>query len=821
VGGVDAGDAAPDAGTPDAGMPDAGMPPTTPPALWAAWPMARHDPQGRSQSPYAGPQAPVERLVLDAPNAEALVIGPDGTLYVAASDELIYAVAPTGQRLWWATRDDPPPAGVARYVPALAVGPDGTIYVASHNGPLYALAPDGRQLWRFTTGQTTVVGGLDISWFGPPIPAADGRLYVGERSFLYAFEPDGRLAWRFDVRAGDATSSSQAASPVLGADGTVYLAASYGPLYALDHGGAVRWSYFPGASRAIHSIGRDGTLAVLGAGVIEALDPRGLVRWSRPFPFQGYLSRGPDDGFTSTYPGSTVALDAAASPRWGFGAGGFEAVVDGDGTTYAGGLEGLWAIDHDGHLRWHLVPRDGRQAFAHALAADGTLYARYDGAIHALGGGGACEGTPPDCDDGDPCTVDSCLNASGCVHAPKCAAPDACSTATCAADGTCGLATAADGTACQAGFACSPAQACRAGACRPADDRCALPAAAWPVDGHDARHTRASPLPGPATFALRWPAPVPGVASYVVGDDGAVYVAGPDPRIVTPDGAVSAFQAGAAPTDLAIRRDGAFYLSSPTSLIAAAGPSGSLLWTFDLPAGLGPPAIDAAGTLYLGAGDYRLLALAPDGSLRWSAPTGSATLPRPTVAPDGTIYVVGPDLQAFAPGGALRWRRFLGSTEPPAVGPDGVVYLLAADGLRAIDPDGGDHWTAPVSAAIGSVGAHLALAADGTLVVTSGGTLSAFDPAGRPRWSFAAPDANLTAPVVDGEGTVYVGATFVPTDLFVPPTTATVYALAADGRLRGTLSFPPAPGAAIAALALGGDHTLYFVVAGALYAMGP
>jgi hypothetical protein len=54
--------------------------------------------------------------------------------------------------------------------------------------------------------------------------------------------------------------------------------------------------------------------------------------------------------------------------------------------------------------------------------------------------GGDCAGVPANCDDGEPCTADSCLGASGCVHAPlltPCNDGDACTQGDSCASGSC------------------------------------------------------------------------------------------------------------------------------------------------------------------------------------------------------------------------------------------------------------------------------------------------------------------------------------------------------------------------------------------------
>ena len=62
---------------------------------------------------------------------------------------------------------------------------------------------------------------------------------------------------------------------------------------------------------------------------------------------------------------------------------------------------------------------------------------------------GACAGVAVSCDDGDPCTDDSCDPASGCVHAPATGAP------------------------CDDGSPCTVGDACQDGACAPGPSACA------------------------------------------------------------------------------------------------------------------------------------------------------------------------------------------------------------------------------------------------------------------------------------------------------------------------------------------------------------
>ena len=92
--------------------------------VWSAWPLPNHDPANTRRSPNVGPQAPVDRFVLDVV-PEQLVIGGDGTLYATDGGDAhpIAALNPaTGARLWTFTPTPTLPTTVPPYSPSIAVG---------------------------------------------------------------------------------------------------------------------------------------------------------------------------------------------------------------------------------------------------------------------------------------------------------------------------------------------------------------------------------------------------------------------------------------------------------------------------------------------------------------------------------------------------------------------------------------------------------------------------------------------------------------------------------------------------------------------------
>jgi len=160
-----------------------------------------------------------------------------------------------------------------------AIGPDGTIYIVSIDiiypwfSPenmdyyLHAVDSNGHQKWEYYLGRG------DVEWYAPPSPVvgADGSIYVGSRvGWLYALTPEGSLKWKFSV--GDDYISS----PLMGSDGTLYVGTSNNTIYALDpNNGSIKWSLSPETYGWISCevIGSDGILyATCEDGYLYAID---------------------------------------------------------------------------------------------------------------------------------------------------------------------------------------------------------------------------------------------------------------------------------------------------------------------------------------------------------------------------------------------------------------------------------------------------------------------------------------------------------------------------------------------------------------------
>jgi outer membrane protein assembly factor BamB len=190
------------------------------------------------------------------------------------------------------------------------------------------------------------------------------------------------------------------------------------------------------------------------------------------------------------------------------------------------------------------------------------------------------------------------------------------------------------------------------------------------------------------------------------------------------------------------------------------------------------PALDHRGTLYLVSADRFLYAVDPAGAERWRFPLGSRPSASPVVAYDGTVLAgtASGRLWAVGPDGRARWS-FTAPSRPaltPALGQDGTIYLPAGDTLFALSWRGKELWRYRLKAE--AAGAP-AVGPEGAVYLATGDRrLLALDPSGERRWEAALP-GRVSAPTVDGDGTVLVGA-------------AGVHRLSPQGALLWSLPIP-------------------------------
>jgi outer membrane protein assembly factor BamB len=227
---------------------------------------------------------------------------------------------------------------------------DGVIYLADL-GHLHAFSRAGTLLWSFIPSGGN--GWIDST----PAVARDGTIYVGAwDGKLYAVDHNGKLKWSF------ATSSTVwvTSSPVIAPDGTIYVGGYDGYLYALTDSGTKavqKWRFktdwFIGSSPALAP---DGTIYIAPrCGPLYAVNPSGTEKWH--FPLAGGVRANVQRRAAPRFPPATWDPSPAVGP---------------DGTVYWAADFSLYAVrPSDGTQLWKL----GEWAASTAsIAPGGTLY---------------------------------------------------------------------------------------------------------------------------------------------------------------------------------------------------------------------------------------------------------------------------------------------------------------------------------------------------------------------------------------------------------------------------------------------------------------
>ena len=250
------------------------------------------------------------------------------------------------------------------------------------------------------------------------------------------------------------------------------------------------------------------------------------------------------------------------------------------------------------------------------------------------------------------------------------------------------------------------------------------------------------------------------------------------------------------------------------TVVALDSKTGAIQWKFDTgnqylgnSVTIGPD-----GTVYFSAGLNVFALDGQSGVKKWEAPGGGSISAAPALGTDGTLYVAGnPSLTALnSSTGALKWTssQTAGRYSTPSVGQDGNIYTVVTGqgnntSLLAIALDsrtGLQKWTFTLGSFFLNDTAP-ALGADGTVYITSPTAVYALDNlSGAQKWVVNSTGAaNVTAPVIDGSGTVYYY------DLRQEKL------VGVDGK-TGTQKFVvaiPSLGNIVAVIAIGSDGTLY------------
>ncbi len=268
---------------------------------------------------------------------------------------------------------------------------------------MLSVVADAEQTWpgfrhdRMHTGRTTAAGpgsavqswSWDIGAPGSSPVSADGKVYAAGGGKVFCWTTNGALIWTYD------TGGSTAATPCVGADGTVYTGSSNGYVYALSATGSLRWKRnLSSPVDASPTLASDGTLyAGTRAGKLHAVKPDGTIKFtftaggaiasSCAIATDGTVYFGCDNGKVyALKPDGTAKWTFAASPASAFRSS--PAIAD-DGTVYIGSMGGaLYAIWPDGRQRFRYLP-GGVVYSSPAVANDGSIYfGARDGILYCL-----------------------------------------------------------------------------------------------------------------------------------------------------------------------------------------------------------------------------------------------------------------------------------------------------------------------------------------------------------------------------------------------------------------------------------------------------
>jgi outer membrane protein assembly factor BamB len=193
-----------------------------------------------------------------------------------------------------------------------------------------------------------------------------------------------------------------------------------------------------------------------------------------------------------------------------------------------------------------------------------------------------------------------------------------------------------------------------------------------------------------------------------------------------------------------------------------------------------PPAISAAGFAYIGAGQKVLAIDLKTGKLEWEEPVDKFVIHHPSIASDGTVYVIpwrlSSRMYAFYPRTTtkqVKWIREINGffTTAPAIGLDGVIYAGSGSKLYALHPqNGADKWifTTPIAPAgyptIQNITSEPVIGKNGTIYLSAltsgddGGAIFAIHPEGYPKWFFSSGLTIYTSPVLAKDETIYYPA---------------------------------------------------------------
>ncbi|MBS4014816.1 MAG: PQQ-binding-like beta-propeller repeat protein [Candidatus Latescibacteria bacterium] len=314
---------------------------------------------------YSAPSiGPTQEIYLACEDGSIHCLNPDGTLlwhvplyssiysspvigkkaiYVTTTAGTLHALDFKGQEKWRFETNS-----TCYTTPALDIKE--VVYFGCDDGKLYCVSDKGKQLWQYQTGD-------EIS--GSPVISKQGTIYIASDA-IYALNQKGNSQWIF--RPAEDEDVYYFASPVLGNDGTIYIGATDGALYAITDKGRLKWQAFTEEEDEI----RSGAVVDQQDNVYFG-DENGVVHVKKPFAQVTPLFE------TDYYIFSSPALDANGNIY----------VVSDDGFLYClneqGKLMFKWEIAEDS--------KDIMYSPSPIIDQHGTVYvASWEGKLFAFNG---------------------------------------------------------------------------------------------------------------------------------------------------------------------------------------------------------------------------------------------------------------------------------------------------------------------------------------------------------------------------------------------------------------------------------------------------
>jgi outer membrane protein assembly factor BamB len=605
----------------------------------------------------------------------------------------------------------------------LAAGPTGIVYALGHQR-LYSINPDGTVKWQSDSDGVGIAVGrkwlyltyLTLPWNGG----------------VQAINPEnGSVVWSYPINA------TISVSPVLGSDGTVFIAANDGFLYALTTGGELLWKYETRGPNYTHPlVDSEQTVYVNSSdGWLYAIGFDGQLQWKDRLPASS-------DGDPLMFDGGALLLPGAY----------YISVFN----THGKGMDtSTWPKFRSNNMNTGAVKQ---------VCEPGTERLCSHGENH--------QGVSTCADDG--------LGWNECVCDPPCV-PLTCDTAgfNCSAwpDG-CG-----DSIDCGG---CDSTEVCVSGTCEPQEQACQDdPCVKWKfVIGRHCHHALSSPaLAADGTVyvgakdSTLYAINADGTekwhfladdwirSSPTIGVDGTVYFGSYDKRLyaVGQDGELKwkFYTYGTIESSPALGQDGTIYVGSNDERFYAVNPDGTEKWHFVTDGWItSSPAIGDDGTIYFGSTDKKVYALRPDGTKKWEFETDGIVESSPAIGHDGSVYVGSWDrnLYALSFDGTERWRFSTDGliNSSPVIGPDGTVYVGSLDEhLYAIKDDGTLNWSYNTGRAVETAPA---IANDGTVYVADwDGAVHAINSNGINKWTLLLKRGASASLVIGDDGHMYIG----------------------------------------------------------------